>query len=177
MKKQDKIDLIQKAILSRELCTCEFTYDKNRFHCYPNAVNDTFILAQHEYDFMLDGYCIRKLAHLKKIEISGHKYNEISKFLGLTAQVIIPDIDMQNWQSIFNELSKIDSYIEIEDEINGRFVIGIIEKIFKDKLHFKSFDADGVWNENALEIQYSEITSVNWDTRYSKCWKKYLERK
>ena len=176
MKKQEKIDLIQKAIQETEICRCYFTYDPNYFYYYPNAVNDKFIMGQSEEDFSLDGYCIRKISHLKKVEIKDDKCNEINKMFGITDQVIKPDVDISSWRSIFESLSKLDTYIVIEDDFNEQFAIGIIEKVLKDKLYFKPFDADGVWDEVGLEIRYSQITSVLWDTRYAQYWKRYLER-
>ena len=95
---------------------------------------------------------------------------------GIVDKVINPDIDISSWRSIFESLSKLGVYIQIEDEINGQFAIGIIEKVLKDKLYFKPFDADGIWEEECWQIRYSQITSVRWGNRYAKYWQRYLER-
>ena len=176
MKKQEKLDLIQKGIEETVICRCYFTYDQNYFYYYPLAVNDTFILGQEEDDFLLDGYCIRKISHLKKVEIKNDKCHEINKLYGIVDGVVNPGIDITSWQSIFQALSQLDTYLQIEDSINGQFSIGEIENVLKDKLYFRSFDADGVWDEDALEIRYSQITSVSWGTRYAQYWKRYLAR-
>lgn len=176
MKKQEKIDLIQKGISETTLCRCYFTYDQNYFYYYPHAVNDKFILGQEEDDFLLDGYCIRKLSHLKKVEIKDDKCNEINKMFGVVDQIANPGIDIGSWHSIFKSLSQLDAYIQIEDAFHEQFAIGIIEKVLKDRVLFKRFDADGVWDEDAVEIRYSQITSVQWGTRYAQYWKRYLER-
>lgn len=175
MKKQEKIDLIQRGIDETAICRCYFTYDANYFYYYPNAVNDKFILGQEEDDFVLDGYCIRKISQLKKVEIKDDKCNEINKLFGITEQIVNPDIDISSWQSIFESLSQLDLYIQIENSFSEQFAIGIIEKVFKDRIYFKPFDADGVWDEDGLEIRYSQITSVQWGTRYAQYWKRYLE--
>ena len=176
MKKQEKIDLIQKAIQETVICRCYFVYDQNYFYYYPNAVNDKFFLGQEEDDFMLDGYCIRKISQLKKIEVKDDKCQEINKLFGIADQVVDPGIDISSWQSIFESLSKLDTYIQIEDAFGEQFAIGIIQKVLKDKLYFKHFDADGIWDEADLEIRYSQITSVCWGTRYAQYWKRYMER-
>ena len=177
MKKQEKIDLLRKGISERTICRCYFTYDRNYFYYYPNAVNATFFLGQEEDDFLLDGYCIRKLSHLKKIEIKDDKCNEINRLFGIADQIKDPGIDITSWQTIFQSLSKLDTYVQIEDAVNEQFAIGIIEKVLKDRLCFKTFDADGVWDEQSTEIRFSQITSVQWGTRYAQYWKRYLERK
>ena len=86
----------------------------------------------------------------------------------------MPDVDISNWQTIFDSLQKLNKFIIIEDDINEQFAIGIIEKTFKNKLYFKSFDADGIWDNAGLEIPYSQITSVKWDCRYADTWEKYM---
>ena len=176
MKKQEKIDLIQKAIQETVICRCYFVYDQNYFYYYPNAVNEKFFLGQEEDDFLLDGYCIRKISQLKKIEVKDDKCQKINMLFGITDQVVDPGIDISSWQSIFESLSKLDTYIQIEDAFGELFAIGIIQKVLKDKLYFKHFDADGIWDEADLEIRYSQITSVCWGTRYAQYWKRYMER-
>ena len=174
MKKQEKLDILQKAIAKPQICRCYFTYDDVYFYYYPNAVNEKFILGQEEDDFLLDGYCIRKISQLKKVEIKDDKCNEINHLNGLTKELAMPDVDISNWQTIFDSLQKLNKFIIIEDDINEQFAIGIIEKTFKNKLYFKSFDADGIWDNAGLEIPYSQITSVKWDCRYADTWEKYM---
>ena len=177
MKKQDKIALLRQGMEEAAICRCRFAYGTQAFDCYPNAVNDTFLLGQTEDEFLLDGYCIRKLSQLKKMELRDDRCSEINKRFGITDQIADPGIDLSSWQSIFNSLSQLDTYVEIEDAVNGLFAIGVIEKVMKNKLYFKPFDADGVWDEDGLEIRYAQITSVQWDTRYARYWKRFLEEK
>ena len=139
--------------------------------------NQKFILGQEEFDFLLDGYSIRKMSYLKKVKIQDDKCNEISKELGITAQVQNPEIDISSWENIFHSLKALNDIIIIEDEINEKFAIGIVQKVLKNKLYFLEFDANGVWNDCQLEIPYSTITSVKWNTRYITAWKKYLKLK
>ncbi len=176
MKKQEKIDLIKTGVNDTVICKCCFTYDKNSFYYYPHAVNDKFILGQVEDEFLLDGYCIRKISHLKKVEAKNDKCDEINKIFGVADNIKKPDIDINSWQSIFNDLKALNVFIEIEDEFNGQFAIGVIEKVTKNKLYFKSFDADGLWDEIPLEIPFSEITSVKWGNRYANYWQMYMEK-
>lgn len=176
MKRQEKIDLIQQGIDEKEICRCYFSYEPSYFYCYPNAVNEKLIMGQEEDDFLLDGYFIRKISHLKKVEIKTDKCNVINQMLGITEQIEHPNVDISSWRSIFENLSRMDTYVMIEDAINGQFAIGTIEKVLKDKLYFKRFDAQGVWDLDELEIRYSQITGVEWGTRYDVYWKKYLER-
>ncbi len=175
MKKQEKLDIIGGAIRETEICRCWFTYDENFYYYYPNAVNDKFMVGQEENDFSLDGYCIRKISQLKKVEIKNDKCNQINQYIGLTKQIAMPAVDITSWKTIFDSLMLQNDFVIIEDEINEQFAIGLIEKTFQNKLYFKPFDADGVWDEAGLEIPYSRITTVKWATRYCQVWQKYLQ--
>ena len=167
--------MIQKAISETEICRCYFTYDDSYYYYYPNAVNDKFFLGQEEFDFLLDGYSIRKISQLKKVEIKGDLCNVINKYIGLHERIKMPPVDISNWKSIFDGLMAMDCFVIVENEINGEFAIGTIEKTLKNRLLFRSFDADGVWDETAFEIPYSQITTVKWATRYSTVWQTYLQ--
>ena len=177
MKKQDKIDLLKRGIENQEICRCFYTYAPSDYYTYiyPNAVNEKFILGQHEDDFILDGYRITKVSHLKKIQIKNDKCNEINGMLGIKKQIKMPDVDITNWEMIFRSLQKYEGFITIEDEINEKFAIGVIDKVLKKKLYFSFFDADGIWDEDGLEIPYSQITTVQWGDRYARGWEKYME--
>ena len=143
MKKQEKIDILQRGIDEKQMCRCYFSYD-----------------GQEEDDFLLDGYCIRKLSQLKKVELREDKCGEINRLLGVTDQIADPGIDISSWQSIFQDLMERDYYIILEDENNGQLEIGRITKVLKDRIYFLSFDADGVWAET---------------DRYVERWRQYLE--
>lgn len=175
MKKQEKIETLQQGINKCLLCRCYFTYDDNYFYYYPHAVNERFMLGREEDDFSLDGYSIRKLSQLKKVELKNDKCNEINRMLGVTEQLMDPQIDIGSWQSIFEDLKGLNTYIIIENENNGQFAIGMIEKLLRNKVIFKRFDADGEWETDGIEIPFSQITSVTWNSRYIKGWKYYFE--
>ena len=176
MKKQEKIDVIQQGIREKEICRCFFSYESAYFYCYPNAVNDQFVLGQEEADFILDGYFIRKISHLTKVEIRKDRCNAINQMIGVTDQVMHPGVDITDWRSIFEGLSILDTFVIIEDQIGMRFAIGVIKIVLKNKLYFKRFNAKGVWDEDEWEIPYSQITGVEWGTRYDVQWKNYLEQ-
>ena len=174
MKKKEKIDLIQSAIDNTLICRCYFCYDENYFYYYPNAVNDKFILGQEEDDFQLDGYNIRKISHLEKAQVRDDKCNEINRLNGLTEKINMPDVDITSWQTVFTSLKAMDTFVIVEDALAGNFAIGTIEKVLKNKIRFLRFDADGIWDSEPIEIIYSSITNVAWNTRYTKNWEKYL---
>ena len=114
---------------------------------------------------------------MKKVEIKNDKCNEINKINVLTENIIMPDVDISTWETIFIDLKKRDKFVIIEDEKNDEFVIGVIEDVLKNKVIFKAFDADGNWEEGTWEIPFSSITTLTWNTRYTNNWEEYLLNK
>lgn len=177
MKKRKKIEIITKAITEIGLCRCSFSYSEDFFYYYPNEVNKKFFLGQTEADFQLDGYCIRKMSQLKKVEVNTNKCNEINKRYGITRGIKAPDIDLSDWRTISDSLKTKEQFIIVEDEIHGEFAIGVVVKAKKNKLFLRAFDADGVWYDDILKIPYSTITNVEWGTRYSDMWERYMKER
>ena len=176
MKKQEKIEVIEQAINNTEILRCYFSYDQSFYHYYyPIAVNDKLLLAVEEDDFILDGYAIRKLSHLKLAEIKDDKCNEINKALGLTDGIVDPKIDISSFESIFKSLMTLNKTVIIEDEINGDLAIGKIKKVYKNRLSLLEFGSDGSWCDEETVIPYSLITTVKWNTRYTNVWSDYLK--
>lgn len=175
MKKQEKMDIIQQGIRNTVPCRCQFAYEPYRTYYYIHAANDKFLLGQADDDFCLNGYSIRKLSQLKNIDTGFKTIDEINKRFGITDGLRTPEVDISSWQTIFESLKRLNTYVEIEDAINGQFAIGVIEKVLKTKLHIRHFDADGIWEEDELVIPYSRITSVQWGTRYAEYWQRYFE--
>jgi len=137
-------------------------------------VNNKFLLAQEENDFQLDGFHIRKISHMTTVEIRDDLCSDINVWNGVVLQIHHPNVDISSWQSIFLSLQKLDRFLIVEDETNGQFAIGTIEKVCRHHLAFRHFDAMGVWQERSLIIPYSSITHVTWDTRYTNNWEGYL---
>jgi hypothetical protein len=60
------------------------------------------------------------------------------------------------------------------DEDNREFVIGRIEKIYKNFAYVWHFDADGIWYD-AIKVPFSEITNITFGSRYIEVFSKYLD--
>lgn len=177
MKKEDKIAILDKCKNETSMARVYLKYDSNYFYYYPNDVNEHFLLAQEENDFLLDGFHIRKISHITKVEIKDDLCQTINIWNGITKQVYNPHIDLSSWQSIFMRLRGFSGFLIIEDNINEQFAIGKIVKVNKRNLIFRQFGADGVWQEGMLTIPYSSITHVAWDTRYANNWFDYLNHR
>ena len=160
----------------KELVKVYFKYSNNSYSLLPLQINNKYMLCANEYDFMHDGYTIRRLEDIDEIQIDS-KYQEIVKAEKIFEHIQTPNVKIDNWKDIFTSLYNFNENIIIETESlnNGTFYIGKIEKIMNNSLIFKTFDNNGVWDESSDTIKYIDITSVTFKSRYINVFSKYLK--
>ncbi|MFQ7076891.1 MAG: hypothetical protein ACLRSW_02570 [Christensenellaceae bacterium] len=104
-------------------------------------------MGQEEDDF-ITGLSDQKNFRFEKLKIRDDLCAHINEMIGVTNAVVCPDVDISSWQTIFHSLKKLDKFIIVEDAYNEEFIIGLIEKIGKNFVKIKMFDAEGNWYES-----------------------------
>lgn len=178
MTKKKIKEIVNNSINQRNLCGMLFRYDCNYRYYYPLITNDKLFLSVEEDNFILDGYSIRRYVDLKKIRIRDDNCIEILKKEGIVDSIQTPDIDITNWETVFQSIKRLNRNIIVEkeslDDNEWEFAIGRIDKIFKRFIYFFHFDADGIWGEEPIKIYYTDITTVSFGTRYVDVFSKYI---
>ncbi len=178
MKKLNKINLLHNSIDTYQICRCHFKYDLSYWYFYILDHSDKLFLGVEEDDFMLDGFQIRKISDLTKIEIKNDLCAKINEETNILVNICKPGVNISSWKTVFESLKALNNFIIIENEKLGDdsfFYMGKIAKIKKTCVIFSHVDADGEWYDN-IEIPYSKVTSVTFNDRYSKTWQKYLSK-
>lgn len=179
MRKYEMKDFVSKHIQDKRLlrykrAKCESYY---RF-IVPLFMSNDYILGLDEDDFIIDGYRIIRFRDLTEIDYKGDLYEEILKKEEQLERYPIPSLRLNCWQTIFEDLYNIGKNIIIENEsINeeeSEFAIGSILHVYKNSIHFRHFDADGIWQDDPLIIPYSKITTVTFGSRYVDLFSKYV---
>ena len=177
MKKSEKLDIIKLAKESNGLCRMYYKYSPNYRYYFPVEYTEKFFYGAEEDDFIGDGFSIRRICDLKKVEIKDDKCIEFLRKEKVFDSINPPPVQLDSWRTIFESLKKSEKYVIVEhdslDEDEEDFVIGRIDKINKNSLIMKNFDADGVWDE--MILPFSWITSVTFRSRYVSTWEKYLD--
>lgn len=177
MKKSKKLEIISSSKGTYDLCRCYFDYHKNYWYFYILDYSEKFLFGIEEDDFQLNGFQIRKISDLKKIEIKDDLCTKINKDKKILDNVNAPAVQLLSWYDIFISLSKITKYLIVENEHEKKngpyFYLGKVKKIKKSSIIFSPFDADGIWFED-VELTFSEITSVTFGDRYSKAYGEYV---
>ena len=87
---------------------------------------------------------------------------------------------MTDFYTVFSSLQKLGRNVIVEkgslDEELWEFTIGKIERVCKNKVYMRGFDADGIWDEEPTEILFSNVTSVTFGSRYVEVFSKYVPK-
>ena len=181
MKKEKKLTILMNSKNTYDLCRCYFKYDINYFYFYIFDFNNKFFLGLEEDDFITDGFQIRKISDMKKIELKDDKCIEFNRQNKLLDGINVPNININSWKDIFKSLKELNRIIIVEDEnINPKeceYAIGKVIKVKDSEVHLKVFDSDGIWLDGYLVIPFRCISSVTFNSRYCVQWEKYFDLK
>lgn len=179
MLKSEKINIFNKSIKEKIFVGIDFIFSDRRLYFYVLDYNDKYVLLRQEDDFSLDGYFVTKISYIKKISCEHFKINEINKKLGLADKIVNPGVDISSWSSLLKSLLKDDKCVMVENENRGCCLVGHIDVIEKNYATFKCFDIEGkmIDDKELSTYKYSDITTIEWDYRYTDTWDKYIKGK
>lgn len=179
MKKSQIRELVKSAAENINVINAYFRFDTVYYNLIPLTINDKLFLVINEDDFIFDGYSVFRFKDLTKAKIKNDMCDKILKSEGLTTNVAVPNIDISDWKSVFESLKKMKRNIIVEkqtiDRNDSEFVIGRIEKIYKNFAYVWHFDADGIWDDSPIRVPYTQITNITFGSRYVDTFSKYLD--
>ena len=178
MTKKKIMQLISEAASDLKVANVFMVYNENCYHLIPLKASDRLFLAINENDFIFDGFRISRFRDVKEVHIRDRIFDDIIRREGLLDDFTAPEINVENWQTVFENLKKLGKNIIVEYETpegkDDTFSIGKIDKVYKNWLYLYVFDADGIWDEEPYRIQYTEVTSVTFESRYVSVFTKYI---
>lgn len=177
MKKEKAIKRLAECANSRRLCRVEMKYGEEML-CVPLDVSDKFFIGAAVYDFMIDGWVIRRVGRIDRIRSKSDKISAICEAEGLCRRAADPKVNLTSWRSVFRSIRAMNRNVIIEHENSEKseLYIGRIEAVKKRGVCLRYFDSEGVWDEEPIEIPYYRITGVTFGTRYLEIFSKYLPK-
>lgn len=177
MKKSEKLTILSLAKGTYDLCRCYFYYHDYYWYYYILDYSDKFIFGIEEYDFQLNGFQIRKISELEKIELKNDLCTKINMDKKILENINAPIVNLSSWHDVFISLSGTAKFLIVQNENNKHngpyFYVGKIRKVKKSSVILSPFDADGKWFDD-VELPFSEITSVTFGDRYSTVFGEYI---
>ena len=140
--------------------------------------SDTLMLAAMEYDFVLDGFRLIPISEIRSLKPRKPIQAEIERYYALYERLQTPELDLTDWRTALEDLSKRDPLLSVE--WLGRdglyhWRIGKIERVKKRSLILRAFDADAVWQE-PQKIPFDAIRIASFGDRYAEGWRLWFER-
>jgi len=171
-------ELIDEATSNLQIANVYMAYDENYYNLIPVKVSNQLFLAINEDDFIFDGFRISRFRDVKEVRIKNDKCDEIVRREGLLNNLRIPEINLENWQTVFEGLKNIGENVIVEYEAaegkNDNFTIGKIDRMYKSCMYMYYFDANGIWELDPYRIPYNEVTSVTFNSRHVNIFSKYI---
>ena len=140
--------------------------------------SDTLMLAAMEYDFVLDGFRLIPISEIRSLKPRKPIQAEIERYYALYDHLQTPALDLTDWRTALEGLSKKDPLLSVEWRgEDGYFCwrIGRIERVKKHSLILRAFDVNAVWQE-PQKIPFDAIHIVSFGDRYAEGWKRWFER-
>lgn len=139
------------------------------------GLTDQFVATNDVLEWHTDGlriYALDKLSGFVRNEAE-EKSQEILKWNGVKASSHYGWLKLNSYKEIFTSLqNNCKTVVVVYDNIA---VVGEIIKISNDKVSIKGFDANGVWEDELLEVSFEEITHICAEDEYSKVLRAYVD--
>ena len=162
------------CLISRKINKEELSYKKG----YIIDFSEEFILFKEVEDFIVRGYLVFPISHISKIRRNENDvfFDKICKLEKIKDSIYKPEIELNNWESIFISIKKLGFNViinEVPDK--DTFNIGPILNVSNSEVTINYFDATGKFDDELIKIQYSDITHIDFDDIYTNTISKYLK--
>ena len=178
MTKKKIMQLISEAASDLKVANVFMVYNENYYNLILLKASEKLFLAINEDDFIFDGFRISRFRDVKELRIKDDKCDDIIRSEGLLDDFTAPEINVDNWQTVFEDLKELGNNIMIRYETpegkDDDITLGKIDRVCKNWLYLYVFDADGIWEEEPYRIPYTEVTSVTFESRYINIFTKYI---
>jgi len=144
------------------------------------AQSNEFLQLTENNEFKFNGELIIRKDHFDAIRCSKYE-KKIREILVAenhlsNSKPIRTEVELLNWNGIFNSLKNKDIHviIECEDLKKPTFTIGAINKVKKKSIEISNYDPSGKVDKKSTNIKFKNITLVRFKDAYSTTFRKYL---
>jgi len=178
MTKKKIKELIAEAACGLKVVCIYMVYNENPYRLIPLKTSDRLFLAIFEDDFIFDGFRISRFRDAEHMWNKNDKEDEIIRSEGLFYNFQVPEINVENWQAVFEGLQGIGKNILVEHQTldgEGDYVIvGKVERVCKKWVYMRHVNANGIWEPEPYLVPYTEVNAVRFNSRYVDIFSKYI---
>lgn len=145
--------------------------------CVPLGISDELVLVAPYVDFLPDGFEVVRQRDVSRIQEDGRStfHGRIMQAEGVLAQLAAPeDIPLESFPELLQWLMLRGEPVLVNGK-NGAYLLGLVEKLGKNRLGLRYIDAEGRTDSELSRIAYEDILSVAFGTRYLRLVAQYAE--
>lgn len=145
--------------------------------CVPLGVSDDLMLASPYVDFVPDGFEVVRLRDVSRIQEDGRSefHGRIMQAEGVLAQLAAPeDIPLDGFPELLQWLMLRGEPVIVNGK-NDLYLLGIVEKVGKNRLGLRYISAEGQTDSEMLRLAYEDIISVSFGSRYARLVAQYAD--
>lgn len=155
--------------------------DDRRIQAFLLDYSEELILIKYVYDFILDGLMVLRSSDISEIKTDKTDLlqTQILKEEGTYSDVDFhTKCDLSSWSSAISSLAPLNRFITVEDENPDYplFYLGEVREIGAESVSILGFSGAANWDDEASEIYYEDISSVQTGNNYANVYEKYFER-
>lgn len=146
------------------------------------GLSDTLLGLEYVDDFQIDGIMVLRRSDITEVRRTGtDEFQEkLLRREGIAPgqQVPAPLVLDDGWRGLIDQLSGHYEYMILERELgpSPEFSIGRPLKTSAAQVEFLSFSGTGQWSTKTERLKYSQLTSLQVNTRYLGFYQRHFER-
>ena len=144
------------------------------------GLSETLLAVEYVHDFQIDGLLVLRRLDIGDVRRTGtDEFQErLMKREGIRpGQQISMPLELESWRSLVEQLSGQFQYLILERELgpSPTFSIGKPQRITAAQVEFQSFTGTGKWWPKTERLKYSQLTSVQANTRYMGFYQRHFD--
>jgi hypothetical protein len=145
------------------------------------GLSDVLIALEYVNDFQIDGLLVLRRTDITEVRRTGtDEFQEsILKREGVRPGQQEPtSLQLEAWRPLIEQLSARYPIMILERELGPppEFSIGRLKKVTAAQVEFQTFSGTAKWSPKPERIKYSQLTSLQVNTRYLGAYQRHFER-
>jgi hypothetical protein len=145
------------------------------------GLSETLLALEYVYDFQVDGLMVLRRSDVTEVRRTGtDEFQErLLKKEGVRPGSQKPGaLNLEGWLPLIEQLTGHYQYFILERELgpSPEFSIGQVLRATATQVELRTFSGTGKWYAKAERLKYSQLTSLQVNTRYLGFYQRHFER-
>ena len=144
--------------------------------CIPLHMSEKLVIVAPYTDFQPDGFEVVRLRDISNVR-SGEQaafHEQVMQAEGVLTNLAVPAVSFENFPALLMDLFSLGEPVAVSVK-NGALLLGMIEKVGKKRLRIRYVDGEGHIDAEPTRIEYDDISSVAFSSRYLKLVVQYAD--